>query len=252
MSTLVEKSLAAIGKLREAPPRVHCITNNVAQNFTANVLLACGATPSMTIAIEEIVEFIARADALLVNLGTMDPARTVAINKAVEVAKRQNIPFVLDPVFVQASTSRLSLARELTGLHPSIIRANRVEAEALFNTTSNGHSLEELPKNGRTCLVISGGQDRLIDGNNRATISNGTPLMAKVTAMGCALTGLIAALVAVEDDRLVAATAALLWFNVAGELAAEMSSGPGTFAANFLDALATIETDTIEKRAKIL
>ena len=35
-------------------PRVHCITNAVAQNFTANVLLAAGAVPSMTIAPKEI------------------------------------------------------------------------------------------------------------------------------------------------------------------------------------------------------
>ena len=41
-------------RLRERRPRVHCITNAVAQNFTANMLLAAGAMPSMTIAPEEV------------------------------------------------------------------------------------------------------------------------------------------------------------------------------------------------------
>ena len=42
-----------------ARPRVHCITNAVAQNFTPNLLLAAGAAPSMTIAPDEIAAFIA-------------------------------------------------------------------------------------------------------------------------------------------------------------------------------------------------
>ena len=36
-------------RLRARRPRVHCITNSVAQTFTANVLLAVGCVPSMTI-----------------------------------------------------------------------------------------------------------------------------------------------------------------------------------------------------------
>ena len=59
-------------QLRARGPRVHCITNTVAQNFTANVLLALGCVPSMTLAAGEIGDFVARSQALLVNLGTFD------------------------------------------------------------------------------------------------------------------------------------------------------------------------------------
>jgi hydroxyethylthiazole kinase len=34
-----------IERVRAHSPRVHCITNAVAQNFTANVILAAGARP---------------------------------------------------------------------------------------------------------------------------------------------------------------------------------------------------------------
>ena len=66
-------------RIREKRPRVHCITNAVAQNFTANMLLAAGAVPSMTIAQKEVRAFAARADALLVNLGTFDAERQKAV-----------------------------------------------------------------------------------------------------------------------------------------------------------------------------
>ena len=72
-----------LARIRARRPRVHCITNAVAQNFTANMLLAAGAVPSMTIAPDEIADFVARADALLVNLGTLDPERRDAIDIAI-------------------------------------------------------------------------------------------------------------------------------------------------------------------------
>ena len=34
-----------LARVRARAPRIHCITNAVAQNFTANVLLAAGALP---------------------------------------------------------------------------------------------------------------------------------------------------------------------------------------------------------------
>ena len=67
-----------LARIRARHPRVHCVTNAVAQNFTANVLLAAGAIPSMTVAPDEIGEFVARADALLINLGTFDGERRSA------------------------------------------------------------------------------------------------------------------------------------------------------------------------------
>src|SRR4030088_1123867 len=75
-----------LARIRARRPRVHCITNAVAQNFTANMLLAAGAVPSMTIASDEIAVFVARADALLVNLGTLDPERRGAIEIAIATA----------------------------------------------------------------------------------------------------------------------------------------------------------------------
>ena len=64
-SDLPDIAADIFARLRARNPSVHCITNAVAQNFTANVLLAAGAIPSMTVAPDEVGSFVARADALL-------------------------------------------------------------------------------------------------------------------------------------------------------------------------------------------
>src|SRR5580693_8648051 len=91
-----------LARIKSRAPRVHCITNSVAQAYTANILLATGAIPSMTISREEIAAFVASADALLVNLGTFDAERRAAIELALG-STGQGIPWVLDPVFIERS-----------------------------------------------------------------------------------------------------------------------------------------------------
>src|SRR5580704_5197107 len=119
-----------LARIRARRPRVHCITNAVAQNFTANMLLAAGAVPSMTIAADEIADFVAGADALLVNLGTLDPERRIAIDLAL-AAVGERVPWILDPVLVDRSPPRAAFAATLVARHPRAIRLNRAELAAL-------------------------------------------------------------------------------------------------------------------------
>src|SRR5437016_14409959 len=108
---LVELASRLLALLRTRLPKVHCITNTVAQPITANVLLAAGAIPSLTTSEEEIGAFVRSADAVLVNLGTLDPERHDAIDVAVHHATKTRVPWLLDPVFVDRSELRLDYAR---------------------------------------------------------------------------------------------------------------------------------------------
>src|ERR1700734_3813137 len=121
---LADIAADVLARIRDRAPRVHCITNTVAQNYTANMLLAVGAVPSMTISSEEIGSFVASADALLVNLGTFDAERRAAIDVAVESASAARIPWVLDPVFVDRAPARADFARQLIGRGPAVVRLN--------------------------------------------------------------------------------------------------------------------------------
>jgi len=114
-------------RLRQFRPRVHCITNAVAQAFTANMLLAVGAMPSMTLAPEEIADFVGGADALLINLGTLDAARREAIGIAIDKASELGVRWMLDPVFIDRSQERAIFAQTLVRMRPTAMHLNHRE-----------------------------------------------------------------------------------------------------------------------------
>jgi hydroxyethylthiazole kinase len=238
-------------RLRQRRPRVHCITNAVAQTYTANMLLAAGAVPSMTIARKEIKHFVARADALLVNLGTFDPERQTASLWAVAAANKAGIPWVLDPVFIDRSTPRAAFAKTLVAKKPWAVRLNRAEFGALTGGKSDDAALARTAKAWRTVVGLTGEHDFVRDESRLVTIANGHPLMARVTAMGCAGSALVAACLAVEDDAWRATAAAIVLFGVAGEIAAARARGPGSFAIEILDAVYGLDRDALMARARV-
>jgi hydroxyethylthiazole kinase len=242
---------ALLGCLRTRSPRVHCITNAVAQNFTANVLLAAGAVPSMTLSVEEIGSFVAGANALLVNLGTFDHERREATEIAVETAAQENLPWVLDPVFIDRTPPRAAFARALIARAPKAIRLNTAEFFALSGSEPTRGTLAGYARDTKTVVGLSGATDWVSDGERFAAIANGHALMAKVTAMGCAASALVAACLGVEKDAWQATAAALTMIGVAGELAAVKADGPGSFAVAIVDTLYNLDGQTLIARAKV-
>jgi hydroxyethylthiazole kinase len=238
-------------RLRAGAPRVHCLTNAVAQNFTANVLLAVGAVPSMTLAPEEVGDFVARAHALLINLGTLDRERREAAEIAVARANGEQRPWVLDPVFVERSPARAAFARSLVASRPRAIRLNTGEFQALAAAAPTDDALRDYAQRQSAVLALTGATDVVTDGARTAKILNGDPLMGQVTAMGCAGAALLTACLAVEADAWLATAAALLAFAVAGERAATRARGPGSFAVELIDTLAGLDRDALRATARM-
>jgi hydroxyethylthiazole kinase len=247
----VERAAALVGGLRARAPRVHCITNGVAQAFTANVLLAAGAVPSMTTSPEEVGAFVQGCDALLVNLGTLDGDRRAGIEVALAAAGEAGRPFVLDPVFVDRSPARLAFARMLAARGPAVIRLNGAEFQALTGGASDRDNLSRHAARLRTTIALTGARDEVADADRHVALANGDPLMGKVTAMGCAGSALVAAAIAVEPDPFLAAAGALVMLGVAGEIAARESTGPGSFAAAILDALDALRANDVRALARV-
>jgi len=250
-SELADIAADVLARLRAKNPRVHCITNAVAQNFTANVLLAAGAVPSMTVAPDEIGEFAARADALLVNLGTLDRERRDAAEIAIQTARNEHRPWLLDPVFIDRSPRRAAFAKTLAARAPSAVRLNAAEFSALADSAPDEPALRRYARDQRTVVALTGATDLVTDGARMARIENGDPLMGRVTAMGCAGAALASAALAVEADAWLATAAALLAFAVAGECAAARARGPGSFAMEFIDALASLDRAALRARARV-
>jgi hydroxyethylthiazole kinase len=248
---LADIAADVLARVRDRGPRVHCITNTVAQQYTANVLLAAGAVPSMTISPEEIVSFVASADALLVNLGTFDTERRSAIDVALGAVDAARMPWTLDPVFIDSSPGRAQFARELLARGPSVVRLNPTEFGPLFGGDPVDEAASRVAKACATVVALTGGTDIVTDGPRRVAIANGHPLMGLVTATGCAASALVCATLAVETDAWLAAVAALAIFGVAGEVAGHTARGPGSFAGAIIDAVHGLDRATLRARMKV-
>jgi hydroxyethylthiazole kinase len=99
---------------------------------------------------------------------------------------------------------------------------------------------------------VTGPVDHVSDGRTVLSVSNGDAMLATVTGTGCmssALTGCF--LAAKPDSPLEAAAEALAAFGVAGEDAAREARGPGSFHVGLYDALAALDPETLDGRARI-
>ncbi len=233
-------------------PLVHCLTNIVVAGFTANVLLALGASPAMVENAEEAGPFAQVAGAVLVNLGTLSGEREAAMRAAAAAAEGASRPWVLDPVAVGALEHRTLLARELLGHGPTVIRGNASEIASLAGMAgAAGRGVDskmgsgaavgaarELARSSGAVVAVSGAVDYVTDGRQVLEVPGGDVLMTRVTGVGCALGAVMAALLAVVSDPLTAARDASAILKEAGSRAASPPPpGPGTFAVRLLDAL---------------
>jgi hydroxyethylthiazole kinase len=238
-------------KIRLSNPLVYNITNAVVQDFTANALLALGASPIMSDFVGETEELVAVSNALNINIGTPNPQSIEAMLKGMSTARELRKPVALDPVAVGATKLRRTLVEDLlrSGT-PTVIRGNLAEISALAGMEWGGKGVDaetDLQNPGEIvrraarklgCGVIGTGKiDYASDGERVFSIANGDPLMTRVTGMGCVATSIVAAFLAVQPLPLVAAVHAMALINIAGEWAADQarSAGPGSFRVKFLD-----------------
>ena len=241
--------LHVLHHFRTRSPLTHCMTNDVVQTFTANVLLALGASPAMVIEAEEAEQFAAIADALLVNVGTLTAPRAQSMRRAIESAVAAGKPWTLDPVAVGALTLRTEFCLELLALQPAAVRGNASEIMALAGMSGGGRGVDTtdtaaaalpaaqaLARQLNTVVAVTGEVDYVTDGQRIRMVTGGDPLMTRVVGTGCALSAVVAAAAAMPGDRLENVAAACGLMKLAGGKAAQQG-GPGSFTPAFLDAL---------------
>jgi len=262
---LADESWDLLCRVREHAPLVQTITNFVAMDAAANAVLAVGGSPAMVHAVEEVAEFVAVADALTINIGTLSEGWVESMRVAARTAARLGKPWVLDPVGVGATTFRRKTATELLDLRPTIVRGNASEIIALAglaqarqrgvdSTQSTAEAEASASLLARTLggtVVVTGAVDLVTDGERVVRIANGHPLMTRVTALGCALTAVTGAFAAVEKDALHAAVAATAIFGLAGETAATIAHGPGSLRVALMDALHGLDKEAVRGGVRI-
>lgn len=254
MNEVTRAAAVVVDRLRAMRPMVHHITNEVVMNDTANITLHVGAAPVMAMALEEVEEMVAHAGALVLNIGTLVPERVAAMLAAGRAANARGIPVVLDPVGVGATTYRTTTARRLLdALAIAVIRGNAGEVAVLAGAGGEVRGVDSVSGGGDPAgaaaalaagtgavVAMTGAEDVITDGTRVWRVANGHPLMGAITGTGCMSTALVACCAAVEPDRVLAASAALMGFGIAGERAAAAARGPGSFKVALFDAVAGI------------
>lgn len=265
--TMAEKAAKNLILVRKKKPLVHNITNYVVMNYTANALLACGASPVMAHAIEEVEEMVALAKALVLNIGTLSLPWIEAMLKAGKRANTLKVPVILDPVGSGATRLRTDSAKRIMKeISIQVIRGNASEilslagegAESSTKGVDSVHTVDQaaetamsLAKELKTTLAITGAVDLITDGKRVYRVLNGHEMMGCITGTGCTATAMIGAFLTTEPDPLQAATCGLSYFGLAGEQAAANSSGPGSFQTALLDALYLMKAEDLKAGAKI-
>ena len=255
--------------VRAKRPLVHSITSSVAAHFSANGLLALGASPLMANSPAEVAELAAHSATLVLNIGMPTDAQVEAMLLAGEAANRAAVPVVLDPVAVSASAYRQEIvAKLLARLQFAAIRGNAAELAYLADVPWQASGVDAGEGSGdlaaiarqvatryRCLAVLSGARDYISDGKRLAVLANGTPLLPRITASGCLLSAVLAAFLAVApaNERFPAACEACASYAIAGEQAAAglAPSQSGSFAARFIDALAAISAAEVAAAIRI-
>ena len=256
---------ATLRTLRERKPLVHQITNYVVMNETANATLALGALPVMAHAREEVEEMVQLAGALVLNIGTLSPPWVEAMLVAGKAANAAGVPVVLDPVGAGATRYRTDTARRLLEqVKVAVLRGNQGEVATLVGLAAEVRGVESIGGEGEPAELaraaarkhglvasVTGPVDHVSDGERVLGVANGDELLTTVTGTGCMATAVTGCFLAVKEDTLEAAAEALAAFGVAAEDAARTATGPGSFHVGLYDALAALDPETLDSRARI-
>ena len=265
MHHLAQIAAQNLEAVRQQKPLIHNITNYVVMNYTANALLAMGASPVMAHAPNEVEEMVAFARSLVLNIGTLTDDWVESMIKAGCKASGQNTPIILDPVGSGATALRTHSAQQVIAkTSPAVIRGNASEILSLrdANSKTKGvdsiHSVDDAAEAAQTLatelnttLAITGPTDLITNGKQIVRVDNGHPLMGYVTGTGCTATVVVGAFLAVDPDPLSATATALAYFGLAGEKAGQTAEAPGSFMIALLDALYTISPEDLQNGCRI-
>lgn len=262
---ILQQVIDAWTQLQTQQPLVQCITNSVAANYAANILLAAGASPAMIDNPFEAESFTKISGALSINLGTPTTEQMQAMRISAQTAQTHQIPWVLDPVGYGAILKwRSDMTDELLQFKPSIIRGNASEISTLAGNQVESKGVDSTLNSADVyaqarvllahteCVAISGEADFIVskEWDTVIQINGGSYLQPKITATGCALGALIAAYSAVSSPT-IACVAAHVHFAIAGKLAFGSAQTVGSFNVTFMDYVNSLNAEMIEQYADI-
>lgn len=196
-----------LSQIKKTAPLVHCMTNYVVANFTANGLLAVGASPIMADEVNEVTEIVSISQALLINIGTVNDRTAEAMLLAGGKANELSIPIVLDPVGVGSTSYRKQLVQLLLKtIQFNLIRCNAGELAAIAGEVWQSKGVDSgtgeidialvakrIALQYRCLVIVTGKSDFITNGHEGLYVSGGKEIATHITGTGCLLSAICAA-----------------------------------------------------------
>lgn len=251
-------------QVRRKNPLVWQIANQVTVNDCAEITICAGGSPVMSASPEEASDLAGLADVLVLNTGTVNREQLDLMLAAGRAAAEKGIPVILDPAGAGASSVRTEAAQRLIDeIRPAVIKANPGETGILAGLRGSVRGVDSMglscsPADAAVKLslssgavsVVSGPSDYISSDSDIIRVDNGVPLMGQVSGTGCMASAVCGVFAAVSDNVFLSAAAAMAVLGIAGELAAEKSSGPGSFKQVFMDSLYNMTGKQILERCR--
>ncbi len=259
---------ACLLHVRETCPLVHHITNYVTVNDCANMTLAVGASPVMADDPAEVADMCGIAQALVLNIGTLNSRTVEAMLAAGRAANARGIPVILDPVGCGATPLRKETVRNiLAEVKIAVIRGNISEIAAVSGENAHTKGVDAAAEDADAdiaalarsvsdthhCVTaVSGAVDMVTDGHRVAAVRNGCPRMSRITGTGCMETSVLGAFCGANPGNLwQAASAGMIFMGLCGDIAEKTagSVGLGSFRNALLDAAGHMTPDMLAEGA---
>ena len=257
----MEKIFERLQKVKSIAPLIHHITNYVTVRDCADITKCFGASPVMADAFEEVQEMANIANALVLNIGTLNSNIIESMKVAGKQANKKQIPIVLDICGVGATSFRNNKAKELlSSIKITVLKGNVSEIAAIagFETHTKGvdagsveTNIIELAKGLATKLnvvvVITGAEDIVSNGKDAYIVKNGCAKMGNIVGTGCMSSSIVGTFCAIEKNYALACVSALVCFEIVAELAQKEAIGLGTFKLKLFDKVSSLNETIINE-----
>ena len=252
-------------KLKNTKPVVHHITNWVTIYQCAEIVKAFGGSPVMAHASQEAADMAGIASSLVLNIGTLTEEIINSMKIAGLAANKKGIPVILDVCGAGATKHRDEKCAELLkDVRVDVIKGNsseiaRIAGENVFTKGVDSADVNtdmkilarNLAKQRNCTVVVTGKTDIVTNGTVNYQIHNGCDMMTHVVGTGCMAASVIGIFCAVEKDYALAASAGLVCFEIAAELANQNAAGPGTFLSVLFDEAYKLDKESLDRMIRV-
>ena len=266
---LSKKSIAGIlEKEKKINPKIHYISDITKANDFAEVVRIFNGRSIMAYGIEEIHEITAESNSLVIGLETLDNGKILAMERALRIAKKREVPVLLDLSGVNLSLYRKNTALSFLNRYTiDLVKGTVEEVQALIRSQKRNRCKEKNIKaeyrdfaiKNKVFLLVESEEYYITDGYSEFYIENNSTNLNKKIEVGYIFTALLAIAIGSADNRkeeMAATLIAVMVFSIGCSLEINKINdyykcGFLNLKELFLDEIKNIDEDMIYDLGKI-